>query len=315
MAVIQLTSARIHHHHHKIVRVSGNSNKDGFVASIAEQPKKRPPTFSLKLVAPPPPPPSLHLPSLFFHPSYSRHHHRHNASASAAEALSESSDAEDGSQPEGSEEEEEPTEQPPPSASPTSATERIGRLYVGNLPYSMTASQLSDIFREAGQVDTVEVIYDRMTDRSRGFAFVVMGSVQEAQEAIRMFDGSQVGGRTVRVNFPEVPKGGEKEVVGPRTRGGGYRGFVDSPHKVYAGNLGWGVNSQALKDAFAAQRGLLGAKVLFERDSGRSRGYGFVSFETAEDAQSAMEAMNGVELEGRPLRLNPAGERLATRSA
>ncbi|KAK1270458.1 hypothetical protein QJS04_geneDACA012913 [Acorus gramineus] len=291
MAVIQLTSARIHHHH-RIVRVSGNSSKDGFVASIAEQPKKRPPTFSLKLAAAAP---SLRLPSLFFHPSYScHHHHRHNASVSAAEALSESSDAEDGPQTDGSEEEEEPTEQPPPSASPTSATERIGRLYVGNLPYSMTASQLSDIFREAGQVDTVEVIYDRMTDRSRGFAFVVMGSVQEAQEAIRMFDGSQVGGRTVRVNFPEVPKGGEKEVMGPRTRGGGYRGFVDSPHKVYAGNLGWGVNSQALKDAFAAQRGLLGAKVLFERDSGRSRGYGFVSFETAEDAQSAIQAMNGV---------------------
>nr|CAD1819710.1 unnamed protein product [Ananas comosus var. bracteatus] len=154
------------------------------------------------------------------------------------------------------------------------ATHESGRLYVGNLPFSMTSAQLAEIFGEAGTVDTVE----------------------------------QVGGRTVKVNFPEVPRGGEREVMGPKIRSGA-RGFIDSPHKVYAGNLGWSLTSQALREAFSSQPGLLGAKIIFDRDTGRSRGFGFVSFASAEEAQAAIEAMNGVEVEGRPLRLSPAAGR------
>ncbi|CAN1306687.1 RNA-binding protein CP33, chloroplastic, partial [Linum perenne] len=70
--------------------------------------------------------------------------------------------------------------------------------------------------------------------------------------------------------------------------------FIDSPHKVYAGNLGWTVTSEVLKQAFAGQPGYLSAKVSYERDTGRSRGFGFVSFETAEDAEAALNTMNGV---------------------
>ncbi|KAI4369131.1 hypothetical protein MLD38_017615 [Melastoma candidum] len=183
-----------------------------------------------------------------------------------------------------------------------------GRLYVGNLPYSINSEQLAQVFEEAGRVINVEIVYDRLTDRSRGFGFVTMGSVDEANEAIRMFDGSQVGGRTVKVNFPEVPKGGEREVMGSRIRND-ERSFVDSPYKLYAGNLGWGVTSRGLRDAFTDQPGLLSAKVIFDRDSGRSRGFGFVSFESAEAMESALEAMNGEELEGRPLRLNVAADK------
>uniref|UniRef100_A0A2P2IQ46 Uncharacterized protein MANES_09G044400 n=2 Tax=Rhizophora mucronata TaxID=61149 RepID=A0A2P2IQ46_RHIMU len=182
------------------------------------------------------------------------------------------------------------------------------KLYVGNLPYSMTSEQLAEAFLEGGSVVNVEVISDRVTGRSRGFGFVTMGSVEEANEAIRMFNGAEVGGRTLRVNFPEVPKGGEREIMGPRIRSS-YKGFVDSPHKIYAGNLGWGLTSQGLRDAFANQQGLLSAKVIYERETGRSRGFGFVTFETAEDADAAMSALNGVEVEGRPLRLNLAANR------
>ncbi|KAH7661709.1 nucleolin protein [Dioscorea alata] len=183
--------------------------------------------------------------------------------------------------------------------------EEAGRLYVGNLPYSMTSSQLAEHFSEAGQVISVDLVYDRVTDRSRGFAFVSMASHDDALNAIRMFDGSEVGGRTMKVNFPEVPRGGEREVMSSRMKAAS-RGYIDSPHKVYAGNLGWAVTGQSLREAFASQAGILGAKVIYDRDSGRSRGFGFVSFATAEEAQAAIDEMNGVEVEGRPLRLSPA---------
>lgn len=97
----------------------------------------------------------------------------------------------------------------------------------------------------------------------------------------------------MKVNFPEVPKGGERLVMGPKIRNN-YKAFVDSPHKIYAGNLGWGLTSQGLRDAFAGQPGFLSAKVIYERDTGRSRGFGFVTFETDEDVRAALSAMNGV---------------------
>ncbi|KAG1368354.1 RNA-binding protein CP33, chloroplastic [Cocos nucifera] len=243
----------------------------------------------------PPLRPILRLPLL------AQHRFLHgSAAASAAAAYTDPN----GYEPDAGEEVEEgeDEEQQPPATKSVPPPE-AARLYVGNLPFSMTPAQLAEVFGQAGTVETVEVIYDRATDRSRGFAFVTMGSVEEANEAIRMFDGSQVGGRIVKVNFPEVPRGGEREVMGPRMRS---RGYINSPHKIYAGNLGWTVTSENLRNAFAAQPGFLSAKVIFERDTGRSRGFGFVSFASAEEAQAAMEAMNGVEVEGRPLRLSPA---------
>jgi nucleolin len=98
-----------------------------------------------------------------------------------------------------------------------------------------------------------------------------------------------VGGRVIKVNFPEVPKVGKRVQIGSN-----YRGYVDSPHKIYAGNLGWDMTSQDLREAFAEQSGLLSARVVYERNNGKSRGYGFVSFETAEDVEVALSAMNGV---------------------
>lgn len=150
----------------------------------------------------------------------------------------------------------------------------------------------------------MQIIYDKVTDRSRGFAFVTMATAEEATKAIQMFDGALLGGRTARVNYPEVPRGGERSVASAAIARGGRHD--DGTHKIYAGNLGWGVRADALRAPFEGQSGLLGARVIFERDSGRSRGFGFVSFTTAEDAQAALEAMDGVELEGRPLRLSLA---------
>lgn len=97
----------------------------------------------------------------------------------------------------------------------------------------------------------------------------------------------------MKVNIPEVPRGGERLVMGSKVRNN-YRGFIDSPHKIYAGNLGWSLTSQGLRDAFANQPGFLSAKVIYERDTGRSRGFGFVSFQSAEDVEAALNAMNGV---------------------
>jgi cold-inducible RNA-binding protein len=74
------------------------------------------------------------------------------------------------------------------------------KLYVGNLPYTVGEAELQDLFARAGSVESVTVMRDQMTGRARGFAFVEMGSDEEAQAAIRELNASQLGGRSLTVN-------------------------------------------------------------------------------------------------------------------
>ncbi|MBN1671722.1 MAG: RNA-binding protein [Kiritimatiellae bacterium] len=74
------------------------------------------------------------------------------------------------------------------------------RLYVGNLPYNITESDVQDRFQEAGRVVACELILDTFTSRSRGFAFVDMGSQEEAHKAVQMFNGTDFQGRPMVVN-------------------------------------------------------------------------------------------------------------------
>lgn len=83
------------------------------------------------------------------------------------------------------------------------------RLYVGNLPYSTSEDQLTELFSRAGKVDTVRVMRDMATGRARGFAFVEMGSDEEAQRAISELHEHQLEGRALVVNEARPkPEGG-----------------------------------------------------------------------------------------------------------
>ena len=74
------------------------------------------------------------------------------------------------------------------------------RLYVGNLSYSTTESELREVFERLGSVTDVKVMMDRETGRPRGFAFVEMSTDEEARDAISQLNGTEVGGRTLKIN-------------------------------------------------------------------------------------------------------------------
>jgi RNA recognition motif-containing protein len=95
------------------------------------------------------------------------------------------------------------------------------RLYVGNLPYSVSSDDLQQTFEEYGIVTSAEVLSDRETGRSRGFGFVEMANDAEADAAIEALDGNDLDGRRLTVNEarPRTPGGG-----GPRGGGGGRGG-------------------------------------------------------------------------------------------
>ena len=79
------------------------------------------------------------------------------------------------------------------------------KLYVGNLPFAITARELQDLFTESGAVSAVDLIFDKFTGRSRGFAFVNMASPQDAQRVIKKFHGYDMGGRLLTVNAASEP--------------------------------------------------------------------------------------------------------------
>ena len=74
------------------------------------------------------------------------------------------------------------------------------RLFVGNLPFSATQVEVKSLFSQAGEVSNCEVVMDKMTNRSRGFAFVEMPSQEDANRAIEMFNGKDMNGRSLTVN-------------------------------------------------------------------------------------------------------------------
>ncbi len=95
------------------------------------------------------------------------------------------------------------------------------KLFVGNLSFNTTENDLQDAFAAHGTVVETNLMTDRDTGRPRGFAFVTMGSPEEAQKAIQAMNGAQMDGRSLTVNEarPKEERGG-----GGNSRGGGYRG-------------------------------------------------------------------------------------------
>ncbi len=101
------------------------------------------------------------------------------------------------------------------------------KLYVGNLGYGVTSSELETMFAAFGTVQSAQVIEDRDTGRSKGFGFVEMGSDQEAQAAIQGLNGQEHDGRALTVNEArprEERSGGGGGGGGHGGRGGGYGG-------------------------------------------------------------------------------------------
>ena len=104
------------------------------------------------------------------------------------------------------------------------------KLYVGNLSFNTTENELQELFSQAGAVQEVTLMQDKFTGKSRGFAFVTMGSEQDAQNAIAKINGQTVEGRTLTVNEarprePRPPGGGGGRGYGGGGYGGGGGGY------------------------------------------------------------------------------------------
>jgi RNA recognition motif-containing protein len=112
------------------------------------------------------------------------------------------------------------------------------RLYVGNLSYQTTQESLQEMFAEAGQVVSAQVMTDRYSGQSRGFGFVEMSTDEETQNAVKILNGRTVGGRALVVNEARPREAGN---------GGGFRssGAVSSGGSSYGESRGGGYSGDS----------------------------------------------------------------------
>ncbi|KAL3656119.1 hypothetical protein CASFOL_000515 [Castilleja foliolosa] len=170
------------------------------------------------------------------------------------------------------------------------------KLFVLNLPWSYSVADIKKLFGECGGVEDVEIIKHK-DGKNRGFAFVTMASGEEAQAAIEKYDTYELVGRIIRVELSRRFKKPIRTVpsVGPPPG--------ETRFKIYVSNLAWKVRSNNLREFFIPDSNPVSVRVVFDSPSGRSAGYGFVSFATKEEAESAISVLDGKELLGRPIRL------------
>ncbi|CAI0428010.1 unnamed protein product [Linum tenue] len=190
----------------------------------------------------------------------------------------------------------------PAAASVDPSSPAARRVYVGNIPRNVNSEELRKIVEEHGAVEKAEVMYDKYSGRSRRFAFVSMKTLDDANAVVEKLNGTEIGGREIKVNITEKPL---EQTESPLLQSEESQ-FVDSPHKVYVGNLAKTVTTDMLKNLFSDKAKVLSAKVSRVPGTSKSSGFGFVTFSSDEDVDVAISSFNNSPLEGQKIRVNKA---------
>ena len=208
------------------------------------------------------------------------------------------------------------------------------KLFVAGLPDSISEDVLRQLFEATGgNVVEVSLPKDRATGRPRGFGFVTLATMEEANAARESLDGSFQGGKSISVRpFQAEPPRREAGAlgVGPRLPGGppsaggagGYMGGAGGPglaaapdRTLYVGNLPYDATQEEVEVLITGTGAGPVVRVHLPMDpDGRKRGFGFVTMSSADTAKAAIEALRGADIRGRRLVVNlahPKGERPA----
>ncbi|KAL7262195.1 hypothetical protein ACSBR1_000550 [Camellia fascicularis] len=150
-------------------------------------------------------------------------------------------------------------------------------LYVGDLDFSVTDSQLYDLFNQVGQVVSVRVCRDLSTRRSLGYGYVNYSNPQDAARAMDVLNFTPLNGKPIRIMYshrdPSIRRSGTAN--------------------IFIKNLDKAIDNKALHDTFSSFGNILSCKIATD-PSGQSKGYGFVQFDNEEAAQNAIDKLNGM---------------------
>ncbi|NXS28214.1 NUCL protein, partial [Pomatostomus ruficeps] len=166
-------------------------------------------------------------------------------------------------------------------------------LIVNNLSYAATEETLQEVFKKASSIKVPQ----NNQGRSKGYAFVDFATTEDAREALNSCNNTEIEGRTIRLEFssPSWQKGNTN------ARGGGGGGFSQQSKTLFVRGLSEDTTEETLRESF---EGSISARIVTDRDTGSSKGFGFVDFSSAEDAKAAKEAMEDGEIDGNKVTLD-----------
>ncbi|NXL73759.1 NUCL protein, partial [Leptocoma aspasia] len=164
-------------------------------------------------------------------------------------------------------------------------------LIVNNLSYAATEETLQEVFKKASSIKVPQ----NNQGRPKGYAFVDFATSEDAREALNSYNNTEIEGRTIRLEFssPSWQKGNTN------ARGGG--GFSQQSKTLFVRGLSEDTTEETLRESF---EGSISARIVTDRDTGSSKGFGFVDFSSAEDAKAAKEAMEDGEIDGNKVTLD-----------
>lgn len=194
-----------------------------------------------------------------------------------------------------------PQPQMPQQATPPAGTDEVRTLWIGDLQYWMDESYLASCFAATGEVASVKVIRNKATMQPEGYGFIEFYTRAAAERVLQTYNGTIMpnGGQSFRLNWASA---GEKRVD-------------DSPeYTIFVGDLASDVTDYMLQEMFRGHYpSVKSAKVVMDRLTSRTKGYGFVKFVDESEQIRAMTEMNGVFLSTRPMRIGLAtNKKIAT---
>lgn len=184
------------------------------------------------------------------------------------------------------------TAPPVAPAAPHVTPAQSASLYVGDLERDVTEAQLYDLFSQVGPVASIRVCRDAVTRRSLGYAYVNYNSALDEHAAERALDTlnyQQINNKPIRIMWSHRDPAQRKSGVG----------------NIFIKNLEETIDNKALHDTFYAFGTILSCKVATDPATSKSKGYGFVHFETEEAASKAAETVNGMLLNNKKVYVGP----------
>ena len=202
------------------------------------------------------------------------------------------------------------------------AKEPTANLFVGSLSWNVDEDWLSREFEQYGELAGVRIITDRDTGKSKGFGYVEFSKVEDAAQALEKHQGAELDGRALRIDFSE---GRQQKSTGangetPQQRSNDRaKAYGDTPKPpsatLFVGNISFDADESMLTEVFSEHGNIKGIRLPTDRETGAPKGFGYIEFGSIDEATAAYDSLQGVDVGGRPVRLDYASERAPNDSA